>query len=1039
MVRHCLKLAPVAPLGRMAMFLPRLRLTAIHPWLTLVCAVALLSLEALPAHAQRDWSVRGWSSDSGLPVDEDYGLAQGADGYLWIATSQGVFRFDGTRFAAIAVPELAHEYDNMCNVVYAAPDGSIWWALDHGRAVRWCQGETSAWRVAQGMPNGLPTSICQNRDGTVFIGYHRDGVAEIKDGKVKLFFTPAGEPEPSRCYVASDGDGNAWCVSGKRLLEFRNGDFIQVGDLPTGSHSGLMAARTGGLWVEDWHMLRHFAVPGGHEDQEIALPTDIGSVTALYEVAAGALWIGTSDSPRSGLYQYANGQLAPVGVERRQVTSITADREGNLWLTTLDDGIKQLRPALIRFLNIGSGLPAWGRVCSFVKDGAGQLWVVLEDNSVFCQTGDQWKQIREFSRSPDSIGKATAVDVAPDGSVLIATSDNALFTCADANSTPVPLPGAPALYHVITILSSTTGDLWISANRAQLARMRDGKVTEMMNPELATAPLLAQGANGDLLMAGTGHTGEGCLYHFAGGKIVDLPFPGSGEYPIHALWQDKDGSIWIGFLGGGLGRLKDGHFTRVTAKDGLADDYVYQVLPDGQGRIWLISSTGLSRIDTAEFDRFASGESDHLRVVSFAPEERDIATEAVTRSIGLYVGYCCRIIGDELWFSYGNGILIVNPGAWACNNIAPPVVIEAVQVDGRDVPMGAPTPQPLKLAPSHSRLEFDYAALSFAAPENNQYRYMLEGYDKQWIDAGTERQAIYSRLAPGNYRFRVVACNSDGIWNEVGAGVPFTVTPFFWQTWWFRLLLLFVFACIVGALVRYLSHRRFQVRLRALERQAALDQERDRIAKDLHDDLGGSLTKIALLGELTLKQQAVPAVMGEQVKQISSEVRQVIKSLDATVWAVNPHNDTLADMIDYIGQFALDFLATAGIRCRIDTPDFPDHRPLSSEARHNLFLVVKEALHNIVRHAQAGEVWLRLLINPRSIAMTIEDNGRGFDQALACAGADGLRNMRHRMEAIGGRLEIESAPGNGTRVRFVYPCQEIESSKKSAAICSKEA
>jgi signal transduction histidine kinase len=297
----------------------------------------------------------------------------------------------------------------------------------------------------------------------------------------------------------------------------------------------------------------------------------------------------------------------------------------------------------------------------------------------------------------------------------------------------------------------------------------------------------------------------------------------------------------------------------------------------------------------------------------------------------------------------------------------------------------------------------------------------VHGFDEDWVEAGTQRLASYSRLPAGSYRFEVIGCNHAGIWNEAGATFRFAVLPFFWQTLSFRVTIIALFTLGVVAIVRYVSFRRLHLRMLHLEHQAALHRERARIAKDIHDDLGANLTQIALLGELADQDRDAPARAGERIRQISGTARQAIKSLDEIVWAVNPRNDTLAHLIDYAGQFALDYLRVAGIRCRLDFPATPPSREISTDVRHNLFLVIKEALHNTVKHARATEVWLRVHAGSDGLHISIEDNGRGFSETHTANGADGLHNMRQRVDEIGGVCTIESRQGAGTTLKIKLP------------------
>jgi signal transduction histidine kinase len=249
----------------------------------------------------------------------------------------------------------------------------------------------------------------------------------------------------------------------------------------------------------------------------------------------------------------------------------------------------------------------------------------------------------------------------------------------------------------------------------------------------------------------------------------------------------------------------------------------------------------------------------------------------------------------------------------------------------------------------------------------------------------------------------------------------FIVEPFVWETWWFRTIALAALTLAIVVLVRYVSFRRLQLQLQRAQREAALHQERARISKDIHDDLGANLTQIALLSEFARQDRATPERVDAHTEKISVTARQAVKSLDEIVWAVNPHNDTLAELIDYTQQFALDYLQLAGVRCRLDLPDKLSERDVSADVRHNLFLVVKEALNNVVKHARATEVCLRLANTDDLLRIVIEDNGQGFEGSGEHRWADGLKNMRQRMQEVGGEFRVESRPGQGTRITLELP------------------
>ena len=493
-------------------------------------------------------------------------------------------------------------------------------------------------------------------------------------------------------------------------------------------------------------------------------------------------------------------------------------------------------------------------------------------------------------------------------------------------------------------------------------------------------------------------TAKGLLFRITGDQLAEVtPRPSREVASIRCLYATPDGAVWIGYAGWGVGRLKDGHYAEIATRHGLHDDYVSHIVADDQGWLWFGANRGIFKVRQAELEALAEGRSPRVRSIYYGRGE---GLPSLQATFGSSPG-ATRSRDGRLWLPMRTALAVVDPEPSDDNLNPPPTLLRRVIADDRTVawyggvlpPLGGAvldlastqgqrslpgtrsndnsrhrSPIRLHLPPGHRRLEFDYAAPSFASPENVQFRYRLAGYDNGWVEAGAQRNATYPRLPAGDYVFCVEACNSDGAWNENGATLNLTVTPFVWQTWWFRSAAFAGFTLSLIALVRYVSFRRLHQRLRLLEQQAALHKERARIAKDIHDDLGASLTQIALLGELAQQDRGQPDKAAERSSKISATARQAIKSLDEIVWAVNPRNDTLTHLIDYAGQFALDYLRLAGIRCRLDFPESIPAREVSSDVRHNAFLAIKEALNNIVKHAHATEVWLRVATTVRRLA-----------------------------------------------------------------------
>ena len=531
-------------------------------------------------------------------------------------------------------------------------------------------------------------------------------------------------------------------------------------------------------------------------------------------------------------------------------------------------------------------------------------------------------------------------------------------------------------------------------------------------------------------------TADGLLLRVTGDGLRDETVLVEGRAPsIRSLHATPDGAVWVGYAGYGLGRWFHGQWVRLTSAQGLGEDYISQIVADGAGRLWFGGNRGIFQATLADLNAAAQG-TGYVHSISYGRGEGLPALAATYDSTPASV----RRRDGRVVIATRLGLAVIHPAVLGREAVPPPVIVERVTVDDRIVALydsrfplwnhPGEVPPDLKspgwngrLRPGHRKVEFEFTALTYAAPENVHFRYRLEGFDDAWVEAGSRRVASYPRLPPGRYRFCVTAGTAAGVWNEAGAGLAMVVQPFVWQTWWFRLSAGVAFTLLVGAVVRWVSFRRLRDRLRQLEQQAALQRERARIAKDIHDDVGASLTQIALLCDLAQQEPEASQALNGALSRIAATARQAVRALDEIVWAVNPRNDSLAQMIDYAGQFALDYLRLAGIRCRLDLPEPTPHRAMASDVRHNCFLVVKEALHNIVKHARATEVWLRARVAAEGLHLEIEDNGVGFQPAGQREGADGLRNMVQRMTEVGGQCEIDSRPGAGTRVRLFVPWQ----------------
>jgi signal transduction histidine kinase len=380
----------------------------------------------------------------------------------------------------------------------------------------------------------------------------------------------------------------------------------------------------------------------------------------------------------------------------------------------------------------------------------------------------------------------------------------------------------------------------------------------------------------------------------------------------------------------------------------------------------------------------------------------------------------------RLWFATSDGVVALDPRAIHINNSLPSVYIEQLVFDGKpwfpiDKALSDIAPKiSVRIPPGHRELEIHYTGLGIPTPERIRFKYKLEGVDSDWVEADNRRVAYYANLRPGAYSFEVTACNNDGRWSPDAASLQLELLPHFWETWWFRLLVVLAAVRIVASVARHMTRIKIARKMELLERQHTVEKERMRIARDIHDDLGGSLTQITFLGEMAKRDLGKPAEVAAHVSKITDSARQTVRVLDEIVWAVRPENDRLDHLALYLWQFAEEFFGQTGIRCRVEAPsNLPTHF-VSTDLRHGAYLVVKEAFNNTLKHAGATEVRLRLEFHDGTLFIAVEDNGKGFVETGAVF-HDGLKNMRKRVEEFNGQFSVASWAGQGTLVKFSIP------------------
>jgi signal transduction histidine kinase/ligand-binding sensor domain-containing protein len=967
--------------------------------------LALLLSLPLTAATLPELSVRGWTARDELPDDRVLDIIQDTSGFLYIATYAGVAQFDGVHFTPISAPQLPTAGRTLAKVLCADPNGGIWAGLAKGTVVLLQREHGRAFSLADGLPDDTPRSLCPDGEGGVFVGFLNRGLARIQGNRVERFTKVDGSEPTGRCCLCRDSRGTIWCSDANGLWEYRAGHFLRRADV--GGFSELAAAADGGIWLGEPSRIRKFQAGQGYV-VDIQIPEGFGELMALHEDQTGVLWVGIRNGRHGGLLRLADGTLHPTGLALPEVTSVTGDNEGNIWAGSPGLGIRRLQFRLMR-VEQPAGDATADQIQGFTLDEQQNPWVVRRDWRVLHRVGSSsWRGVATFA--PTEI---RATSIAADRDIYIGTRGHGVFRIKSDRAEPVPgtAHGDDAIF---AILPGKADSLWLSFSSGLLRRIAPEGVAEWQLPSSTTSRILVRGKDDEVWVA----AGGGRLFRVSGADgLREVTLPEAGLFALRALWCDPDGTLWFGLGGGGIARWKNGQWTRITAEQGLLDDFVSQLVKDRNGWLWVASHRGVSRVDPGDIDRFAAGRKSTVRIAQFPLGE--------DTNVSLGSEHECALAANgELWFAGQTGLLVVDPPNAPSGLARSTMVVKAVRLGGQLIRDDRWRTAVLALPPELATLEIDYTMPHFSFPENVDYRVWMEGLDDTWSDVGRTRRAVYSRLPPGKYRFRAAARALDGIWVEAPP-LAIVVTRHFWQTWPFAVAALGA-ALGVGALAtRRLMHRRLRRQQAALEREQQWSRERARIARDMHDDLGSSLIHLALLGDLAGDAQAAAGEKDRNVAQMATMARQLAKHLQEVVWSINPEHDTLTAVANYLGQYTSELARASGIFCVLEIPSVLPDSTLSSAARHHLLLAVREGLNNVIRHSGATEVNLGIQATTARLVVTLRDNGSGFDAAVGRAGGNGLGNMRQRLASIGGTCTFAAVAPHGTYVTFDVPLARI--------------
>jgi diguanylate cyclase (GGDEF)-like protein/PAS domain S-box-containing protein len=725
--------------------------------------------------------IRTWGVDQGLPQGTVYGLTQTADNYIWAATQEGFVRFDGTAFVTYDKSTVPQMQNNMTLSLLSARDGSLY-AATNGGGVLHVQGRrVQSYGVAAGLPSDATTALHESGNGTIWIGTQKGLASRHSDGRIVTIANSVGATPLTVTTLTEDWSGQLWIGTTHGVATLKDGRLVRhaADGFPTGQILAIRVTRDGSVWIgtRGSGLVRYRSGQFRTYTAADGLPSS--NVSAIHEDSRGTLWIGTLDQ---GIGRFRNDrfEFAPdsSGIGRKAVSSILEDREGNIWIGSAN-GLTRLAEGRVVSFTMAQGLLA-DKVRTVSADSSGTLWIGTGK-------GVQTLEGRRFGKgSGISSDSVMSTWNSRDGSLWVGTFDGGLNRVFEGRTTVYDKTTGLNSNMVLSLHEDRGGVMWVGTARG-LQRIVNGTLApDAFKLSGEAVGVIYEDRNG-ALWAGTQ---DGGLNKIVGGAVTSFT-KGNGLASdlILALHQDSSGALWVGTAGGGLSRYKAGRWSTITTREGLFDDSVFAILEDANGFLWMSCNKGIFRVSRQQLDDYAEGLQPRVTSVAYGKSDGMQSRECNggTQPVAWKTG------DGKLWFATVKGVAMVDPNR-ARAATAPPIVIQDVIAGGKRHDPSTP----LSFAAGTKTLELHYAGINLGAPEKVHYQYRLEGFDRDWVDAGTRRQASYTNLKPGSYRFQVRAATDDGPWST--GTTTFRQRAFFYQTPWFLTLsALLVVGSIAGA------------------------------------------------------------------------------------------------------------------------------------------------------------------------------------------------------------------------------------------------
>jgi signal transduction histidine kinase/ligand-binding sensor domain-containing protein len=994
-------------------------------WLKCVLAGCLffpIQLQAQASRRDKNYLVKTYQSEDGLPQNSINSIQQTPDGYLWFATFNGVVRFDGMRFTVFNpgnTPELPSE-----RIVRLDQDldGGLWITSENRELTRFHEGRFEAITVKSGLPEAGSDNISIGPDKTIWLCDGARAMHLFEKGR----FTPRPKPQGIATndfyHFVGDGIVEPWIMLHDRTIARPVGKGYEILKDERGLPVYVRAAakaRDHGIWITSGRKL--WKMHGATTDpiQWDYSPGERLSIYGMVEDRSGKVWIASFGQglfcclPSGEIKNYS----METGLSHNTLRSVYEDREGVLWVGTDGGGLNRFQSALFRTYDSRDGLGG-NIVMSATEDNIGTIWFGSNGGGVnrLVARGIEWMTNSEAfltNRYVWSILACRNNDLwfGTWGNGLYRKSQNIFSTWSTNSGILNSIP--------LVLFEDSAGTMWAGGSLGLNHFTQGGIESYTGTNGLSSNDIhaMAEDKQGRLFVAtekGLNVRQDAKWMHFHPPKAL------SNDH-LRSLWVDSDDAVWIGSATG-LTRYKNGKFFDFSKISELSNRPIMTIVEDDLHYFWLFSDLGILRVFKPSLNDFSEGKQVEVSCVIYGKTDGMGSSES--SSTGRVQPAAWKTRNGKIWFSSVAGVSVVDPAEVTAQRAPPPAYIEEILADNVVLPASKTHEGRMILVPaSTERLEFHYTAINTASPTKCQFKYQLTRFDNAWVEAGAKRVAYYTRVSHGKYEFQLLACNQDGVWTPQPVSISVTVLPHLWQETWFKTISFLAVVAFGFVLyktrIRHLELRRLEQEKFSAQLMNSQEAERKRIAGELHDGLGQNLLAIKNRALMGLKKEPIPVDVADQLNEISSAASMAIREVRDLAHNLRPYQLDELGLTKALRHIIHFVTAPTGIQVDVELENL-DGLLVPGHEIH-FYRVVQELFNNIVRHSQATEVFVKATQRERVLTLIVHDNGTGFQSDAPGAKGFGLSGIMERVRLIGGKCDFDSSPSNGTSVRVEIP------------------